>query len=254
MLGRLVLLIAFLVVAVTVISMFRRTPKAQQKKLYWTVGLSALAIALVVLAVTGRIPLIGAAIGALLPFVRRAIPTLIRYFPLLHQWHRNRSRTPPGGAGSNTGNNTGNTTGNRSQVETATLKMTLDHDSNRLSGEVIRGPFRGRALDAMELHQLQDLLDYCHRDDRDSAKLLVTYLNHRFGNRWHQQQSKPQHDGPMDETAAYAVLGLSPGASREDIITAHRRMMQKMHPDRGGSDYLAAQINQAKDILMKKVA
>lgn len=241
MLGRLILLIAFLIAAVTIIQMFRKTPASKLKGLYWKFGLSAIAIMLVLLAVTGRIHWIGAAIGALLPFIRQLIPVLIRYFPIIQQLRRQRPQPPPSG-------------GNTSQVDTAILKMTLDHDSNRLFGDVIAGPYAGKSLDSMELPQLQDLLDYCHREDKDSVRLLLTYLNHRFGNNWQQQQTPPPQEGPMNEEAAYAILGLKPGATRTDIIAAHRRMMQKMHPDRGGSDYLAAQINQAKDLLIRKVA
>lgn len=57
--------------------------------------------------------------------------------------------------------------------------------------------------------------------------------------------------GPNSVEEAYALLGLNPGARREEIIAAHRRLMQKVHPDRGGSDFLAAQINRAKEILLK---
>lgn len=63
-------------------------------------------------------------------------------------------------------------------------------------------------------------------------------------------QQAAARNGQMGIDEAMEVLGLKPGYSRDDVIQAHRRMMQKVHPDRGGSDYLAAQINRAKDVLL----
>lgn len=240
MLGRLILLIAFILAVLTIIQLLKNTPKSQAKSLYWKVGLSATAIILILLAATGRIHWIGAAIGALIPIVRRSIPLLLRYFPLAKQYFRTQTGQSP------SANNT-------SEVKTTILNMTLDHDSDRLHGEVISGPFSGHQLDSLELGQLQSLMGYCHQQDKDSAKLLMSYLNHRFGNQW--QTTPPAGgDGNLSEDAAYAVLGLHRGASKEDVIKAHRKMMQKVHPDRGGSDYLAAQINQAKDILISNLS
>ncbi len=243
MLSRLILLIAFIVIALIVIQLFRNTPKAQLKQVYWKYGLAIAALVLVLLAVTGRIHWIGAAIGAALPFIRRSLPLILRFLPTIQHLYKTRTQPPPA-------------SDNQSQVNTRILSMVMNHDNNRLSGEVISGPFSGQQLDGMELSNLEQLLDYCHQQDTDSARLLITYLNHRFGADWQQQSTAPppSSNGEMDEDAAYAVLGLIPGASKEDIVAAHRRMMQKMHPDRGGSDYLAAQINQAKDLLLKKVA
>ena len=78
------------------------------------------------------------------------------------------------------------------------------------------------------------------------------YQQHGQQNTQNQQQSQPPPRGKqaMSIDEAMEVLGLKPGYSKEDVKQAHRRMMQKVHPDRGGSDYLAAQINQAKDILL----
>jgi 4-amino-4-deoxy-L-arabinose transferase-like glycosyltransferase len=92
------------------------------------------------------------------------------------------------------------------------------------------------------------------------AKYLP-YINQLYQKRGqqHAQNSRQNQQGgsqpsngkhTMSAEQAREVLGLKPGCSKEDIILAHRRMMQKVHPDRGGSDYLAAQINTAKDILL----
>jgi DnaJ-class molecular chaperone len=104
------------------------------------------------------------------------------------------------------------------------------------------------------------LLQYCRQVDEDSARLLESYLDRRFGDSWREDDAaepgerhsqNEQRDGALSEVEALDILGLKDGASREDIVEAHRRMMQKMHPDRGGSDYLAALINQAKDVLLR---
>lgn len=238
MLGRLILLIAFLIAAVTILQLVKKTPKSQLKNLYWKIGLSLLGIMLVLLAVTGRIHWIGAMIGALIPFLRLLAPLLIRYFPFIQQYLRKQAQSSPTG-------------GNCSQVQTRFLLMTLNHDNNQLSGEVSSGPMAGQNLDNLELDQLQSLLDYC-QPDKDSVQLLLSYLNHRFGSDWQQQHSSTENSSELNEQSALEILGLQAGASKQDIIQAHRRLMQKLHPDRGGSDFLAAQINAAKDLLLSK--
>jgi len=87
---------------------------------------------------------------------------------------------------------------------------------------------------------------------------LAKYLP--FANRLYQQNKQnqqahtssppPRSQQNMSKEEAIEVLGLNPDYNKDDVIQAHRRMMQKVHPDRGGSDYLAAQINRAKDTLL----
>jgi hypothetical protein len=148
--------------------------------------------------------------------------------------------------------------GQRSHVRTAALEMELDHDSGGLEGLVLAGRFEGRELSSLSLEELLVL----HADlasDAESLQLLETYLDGRFPV-WRDNleaetrggQGASPASGAMTKEEAYKVLGLEPGASAPDIRKAHRRLMQRLHPDIGGSSFLAARINEAKDVLLSK--
>ncbi|AGS40734.1 MULTISPECIES: DnaJ domain-containing protein [Cycloclasticus] len=78
------------------------------------------------------------------------------------------------------------------------------------------------------------------------AKLIKSTKSKAQGN------TPPPSAQAMNQQQALTMLGLKPGASRKDIIAAHKRLMQKVHPDKGGSETLASQINQAKNLLLKE--
>ncbi len=146
--------------------------------------------------------------------------------------------------------------GQTSEVETATLQMALDHDSGEMQGTVLRGRFEGRELEGMSFRELIQLLAECHANDEQSVSLLETYLDREQGPDWRDHAKEEGAPGgatagaPITKSEAYDVLGLKPGASPEDVKEAHHRLMLKMHPDQGGSTYLASKINQAKDLLL----
>ena len=146
--------------------------------------------------------------------------------------------------------------GRRSTVRSAALEMELDHDSGGLEGLVLAGRYEGRVLGEMTEPELLDLrLDLV--PDTESSQLLETYLDGRFPAwRTHAEpdidgrQAGAPASGAMTEKEAYQILGLEPGAGTADIRKAHRRLMQRLHPDLGGSSFLAARINEAKDFLL----
>jgi DnaJ domain len=146
-----------------------------------------------------------------------------------------------------------------SEVVTETLRMQLDHASGSLEGEVLRGRFSGRTLESLGLSDLLELLADCQREDPRSVPLLETYLDrrqadwrgHAAGDR-EDEPGRPPPQGGMDEATAWSILGLAPGASADEIKAAHRRLMTRLHPDHGGSGYLAAQLNEAKDLLLRR--
>jgi hypothetical protein len=145
--------------------------------------------------------------------------------------------------------------GQRSQVRSRFLEMTLDHDSGELTGRIVAGPYAGRRLDEFDLPQLTAMITAF---DAESVALLEGYLDRRFP-AWRENaqrnaaggRGRATPSGKMTEEEAYQILGLQPGAGRDEISRAHRTLMKKLHPDQGGSTYLAARVNEAKDTLLR---
>ena len=147
--------------------------------------------------------------------------------------------------------------GQSSGVRTEFLEMTLDHDSGAMAGVVTKGRLSGRRLDDLSLENLLDLLEECQSDPQ-SVQLLESFIDRVHGDDWrfgHQQQRGAgggggNPGGSMSRAQALEILGLGNGAEEQEIRDAHRRLMLANHPDRGGSTFLAAQINQAKEVLL----
>lgn len=143
--------------------------------------------------------------------------------------------------------------GRTSEVETELLRMKLDHDTGAMSGQVRRGPYAGRRVEDLDQNELIALWRQCIAEDESGARLLESYLD-RLRPDWRQgTSSRGGASAPgdvMTREQAYAILDLEPGANGEQIKEAHRRLMMKLHPDHGGSTFLAAQINRAKEFLL----
>ncbi len=144
--------------------------------------------------------------------------------------------------------------GQTSEIATRFFKMRLDHDSGTMSGAILEGRFQGRMLEELNLEQLIELWQETSAEDPQSAAVLEAYLERVHGEAWREavqgRAAAAGSAGAMTREDAYAILGLEPGAGKNEIHDAHRRLMQKLHPDHGGTNYLAAKINQAKDLLL----
>ncbi len=212
-------------------------PKTLAKGVKWAI-LVVLVGALLLLLVSGRLAWALAMVPALLMWLGRvrAVARMAKNFSRMSQAA---SGAPGGGHGDGS-----------SEVETRYLRMSLDHATGAMDGEVIKGAYAGRRLGDMSVGDLVDLLKTCWIEDEQSARVLETYLD-RVHADWRVDAGAAGQgaQGLMTPEEAYKVLGLEPVADADAIKEAHRRLMAGLHPDRGGSDYLAAKINQAKDIL-----
>jgi hypothetical protein len=195
----------------------------------------------------GIAALVGALALALVGRESIAVPLGVGALALLGLWPLSR---PFGGR-------TQKSPGQVSRVRSAFLEMELDHDSGAMRGRILAGKHEGVTLDALDVATLVGLLPDI---DQESQALLAAYLDRRVpGWREHAQAntatgqgSAPHTTGPMTQQEAYQVLGLQPGANDAEISRAHRTLMKKLHPDQGGSTYLAARVNEAKDILLRR--
>ena len=198
-------------------------------------GIVVAVAAVATLAISGRL-------AAILMPVAMLMPLLIRVRSLLDRYR------PPAA-------------GQTSTVATAFLRMTLDHDTGSMEGTILRGRFAGMRLDELGAADLLALLRECRAEDEEGARLLEAYLD-RVQPQWREELAgeragggagaRSTSGGDMSVEEAYAILGLSAGADAEAIKEAHRRLMVKLHPDHGGSDYLATKINRARDVLLHK--
>lgn len=223
-----------IVVLVLVLWALHAFTKADPKKLIPIVrtsgGIGALAGA-AFLAVRGQV-------GLALPLGFAGL-SLLGWIPGAASLHRRMNRS----------------TGQVSRVRSTFIEMELDHDTGTMRGRVLAGRLEGVTLDALDIPALLSLLTEI---DEESRALLMAYLDRREP-AWRENaqgdaaaDARPPSSGKMTEQEAYQVLGLQPGASAKDIGRAHRALMKKLHPDQGGSTFLAARVNEAKDILLRR--
>jgi hypothetical protein len=142
--------------------------------------------------------------------------------------------------------------GQSTRVATDWIELDLDHDTGAMSGRVLKGAHAGVALSTLSKTELLELYREAAADE-ETVRLLEAYFDRTFGADWRngaQQEHPRSRSSAMSRAEALKVLGLVEGASEREIRAAHKKLMMQNHPDRGGSDYLASKINEAKDVLL----
>jgi len=255
--NRVVLATLAVLILFTLMLYRRKKTPAERKKFIYLLTLLLSAFVLAYLTLTGRLHFLVALGAAFLPFLKKLLP-LVRYIPLLKnifQQAQSSAKTSQGKV---------------STVETTLLCMTLDHDNGHMDGEVLLGEFSGKKLSDLSLDNLLLVYRLAQSHYSDSIGVLEAYMDREIGEQWRKdyskgysngnsrdyeeasaEQSSQQTSSEMNKAEAYEILGLAAGANCEEITAAHRKLMQKLHPDRGGSNYLASKINQAKECLLR---
>lgn len=250
MLSRLLLLIVVAAAAYSLVKSLSRRFSLNQKQFNLLFVLMTGLMIIIGLVVLGRLPIhfILAPLGVAATFLVRMLPTLLRFMPL---WQMFKSRTQTSAR---------KDSGQVSKINTRYLAVELDHDSGELRGEILQGEFASQTLAALSLEQLLQFRVEVQQDG-DSLQVLEAFLDRSFPE-WRDSRQESngssQSDRVLDESEmtrelALEILGLSDPVSREEVVKTHRQMMQKLHPDRGGSDYLAKKINGAKECLLESL-
>ena len=161
---RLILLLAIIAVVYILLRRAQAMPPHKRRAEYIKLGLGIALVTTLFLAATGRMNWIGAAFAGLLVVARQGLPLISRLFPMLAHL---RNKGAPAAS-------------QKSTVETALLRMDMDHDSGALQGEVLQGSFKGWRLTNMDRQQLEQFFAYCGSEDADSLQLLDSYLQQHF--------------------------------------------------------------------------
>ena len=253
--GRPIIFIAIIVVGWLLYKLYFQKLLQQGQPGKIKIGLIVVGLIFLGMAMTGKASVLFAVIGAAMTQIMRIAPLLIRFAPSLRRFIGTGALGAAAAKASGAG---------VSRVLTDTIAMTLEHATGRVDGEVLKGPFQGRALSALSVDELKSLYAQCQQNDPDAVRLLATYVQKERSSEWQFNSSDDQSsagdsqahqsNSGMNVTEAREILGVGDDPSKDEIVEAHRSLMGRLHPDKGGNNYLAAKVNAAKKILLDNIS
>ena len=245
MLARLVIGLLTALMAFVLMRIILRNSKLSVKQFFRFYFLTLFGIFLIYLAIIGFFNPLLAFLAVLVPFLMRFItwiPRSLQLFSLFKKVQNFTSERSPDDQ-------------KISEINTKYLHMVLFHETGKMDGDVLEGKYVDIKLSQLDLEQILELGKECSHDP-DSRNLLEAFLDREYI-KWREKREESSEtddivNSAMNRSQAFEILGLTQEATRDQIIQAHRKLMQKLHPDRGGSTYLAAKINEAKSLLLEK--
>ncbi len=210
---------------------WRKLPQKKRKSVAVKGILIGAGIIILLAVFTGRMHWLGAVFAGMLALGRFGLHALFRALPFLRILRSNPLINNP-------------------RFKTQYLDVNVNLQNGQIYGKVIDGPLSGKNLSDLTESEL-DQLENFYKGNNKASLYLIRVVRHKpqtsHGN---QQGGFPSTTTPTIEEA-FQVLGLSTDATKKDVIKSHRSLMQKLHPDRGGNDYLASRVNLAKDVLIE---
>lgn len=229
MMIRLVVAIVVLGVLFWTYKRWKMLPPARRKSSALTFLVYALVFLTVIAVISGRVHWLGAVAAGALALTKIGFSTILRLLPFLNFLRKTPMFSQP-------------------VFSTAFLKVQLDINSGQLTGEIINGPLCGKQFEQLSDDELVTLEQHYQSRDKRSY-YLIRVLRQRRGQHYQRETHYASVEAPSLKEAEQ-ILGLPQAYSKEDVIRAHKSLMQKLHPDRGGNDYLASRVNTAKDIIL----
>lgn len=235
MILRLLAAIALLVALFWLYGKWQKLPPEKKRGTALKYLLYALAVICIIAVFTGRLHWLGAVLAAVLAFGKFGVVALMRLLPLLNFLRRSPFVGQP-------------------KFQTTFLSVQVDLRSGQIGGQILSGPCTGRALGDLDDSELQELENHYQKHDKASYFLIRVIRQRKHFEQGSQQRSENFSSvGDPSPHEARQILGLGANPTKKDIIAAHRSLIQKLHPDRGGNDYLASRVNLAKEVLLKEL-
>lgn len=237
MILKLILAIAIIIAAFSFMNSLKKlTPAERRSRLLKGIAVAVI-IGIVIGAFTGRVPIAAGlvALGA------TAMKFGLRWgLPLMKIWFAK--------------------TGGNATFRSQYLVVSINVSGSDIQGKIIRGEFEGKALNELSDEQLKKLHQFFNEHDKKSYYILSAYIRSRGftqNQQYQQQNNAPPPSTQTSREEALEILGFNANSenkhpSKKEIIQAHRQLMSKLHPDKGGNDYLAAKVNAARETLLKE--
>lgn len=224
---------AIIFVLFSMIRKYQQAPASERRGWLIKIVLSVVVIAVIIGAMTGRVPIIAGIVAAGATLAKFGLRWGL---PLAKVWFAK--------------------SGGNARFKSQYLHITVNFASGQVAGEIIAGEFKGQSLANLSDETLKQLLNEFQQNDKKSYYLLAAYMRSRGFSQQSQQgphTADNSSSGKITVDEALEILNLAPMPTKKEVISAHRKLMSKLHPDKGGSDYLAARVNEAREVLLKAI-